>query len=456
MERVFQKMKRQKGRGTLKRYLSVFVSVVMIMSTIVTANAATSQTFTDVPATHWAYSFIEQAAADGIVAGVGNGKFNPGGTVSNAEFGAMAARLLLEDLVEVNTESYNSRNEAWYITSPARLYTNEDKWWAPYLVSLHTAQALDGLTLTEQGGNYRDRWDISVVEIGISRYDMAQLIYNLMNSYRDVLDKPSDSAIEDAKSDISDWNSIPTKYQDAVAACYAAGYLSGVDSTGRFNGTATMSRAEAATVVCRLADAKDGDDATPPSESTKPSETTPPTGETGNKDADGHTTAASVNSVKDRGKSDEYPTTGNSETVSNNGYYTGANVDVGNAVLVYDFLDWVNEARREAGVPELQWVQSDAAEEYTLVRAMDLTKNFSHFGQHAGCSTEVIAGGGGAGSDEIAFDLWMESEGHYRTLMDSDRTQMCAAKCDGNWIITMWFDSTNQVERWAANDYLPA
>lgn len=426
-----------------KKIVSLTLAATMALSMLVSAHAA-SPTFTDVPATHWAYSFIEQAAADGIVAGVGNGKFNPSGTVSNAEFCTMTARLLLDDLVEANIESYNNRNEVWYITSPARMYTNEDKWWAPYLVSLHTAQALDGLTLTEQGGTYRDRWDISVVESGISRYDMAQLIYNLMNSYRDVLDKPSDSAIKAAKSGISDWNSIPAKYQDAVAACYAGGYLSGVDSTGRFNGTATMSRAEAATVVCRLADAEDGGNTTQPSEqpkpseSTKPSETTPPTSETGSKDAAGHTTAASVNGVKDRGKSDKYPTTGNSDKVSVNGYYTGSTVDVGDAVLVYDFLDWVNEARREAGVAELQWVPYDAAEEYTLVRAMDLTKSFSHFGQHAGFAREVIAGGGGAGSDELAFDLWMESDGHYRTMIDDARSYMCAAKCNGNWIITFW------------------
>ena len=438
----------------MKRHLSVFVSALMIMSTIVIANAATGQTFTDVPTTHWAYSFIERAAADGIVAGVGNGKFNPSGTVSTAEFGTMVARSFRESTVETNLESYNNRNEAWYVSSPLRLYTNEDKWWAPYMEALNTADVLGCLTITEQSGSYRNKWDIGVMESGMSRYDMAQLIYNLMNASQDPLPKPSDSEIAAAKSDISDWNSIPAKYQDAVAACYAGGYLSGVDSTGRFSGTTTMDRAQAATVMCRLTDA-DVDDTTAKPDDGKDDDTQ--TGEvSGSKDADGHTTAASVNSVKNRGKSDEYPTTGNSETVSNNGYYTGANVDVGNAVLAYDFLDWVNEARREAGVAELQWVQSDAAEEYTLVRAMDLTKSFSHFGQHAGLSLEVIAGGGGAGSDEIAFDLWMESDGHYRTMMDDSCTYMCAAKCDGNWIITFWsgeFDIP-RAERWSTNNYM--
>ena len=76
-----------------KKIVSLTLAATMALSMLVSAHAA-SPTFTDVPASHWAYSFIEQAAADGIVAGVGDGKFNPGGTVSNAEFGTMAARLL--------------------------------------------------------------------------------------------------------------------------------------------------------------------------------------------------------------------------------------------------------------------------------------------------------------------------------------------------------------------------
>ena len=89
---------------------------------------------------------------------------------------------------------------------------------------------------------------------------------------------PDTAATEKAKSDISDWSSIPAEYQDAVAVCYAAGYLSGVDATGRFNGNSTMSRAEAATVMCRLTDAQAGE--TTPGGTTG-TETTPekPSGE---------------------------------------------------------------------------------------------------------------------------------------------------------------------------------
>lgn len=45
--------------------------------------------FTDVPAGHWAEKFIGFCAEKGIVAGVGSGKFNPNGKLTNAAFAKM-------------------------------------------------------------------------------------------------------------------------------------------------------------------------------------------------------------------------------------------------------------------------------------------------------------------------------------------------------------------------------
>lgn len=44
---------------------------------------------TDVPTTHWAYPYVEKAAAEGVVTGVGNNRYNPSGTVTCAEFCTM-------------------------------------------------------------------------------------------------------------------------------------------------------------------------------------------------------------------------------------------------------------------------------------------------------------------------------------------------------------------------------
>ena len=48
--------------------------------------------FSDVPASHWAYSAIRQAVKDGITSGYAGGTFRPGSQVANAHFCAFAAR----------------------------------------------------------------------------------------------------------------------------------------------------------------------------------------------------------------------------------------------------------------------------------------------------------------------------------------------------------------------------
>ncbi|MDD2217927.1 MAG: S-layer homology domain-containing protein [Eubacteriales bacterium] len=53
-----------------------------------------NNTFSDLGGHSWAKGYINTAAALGIINGVGNGKFNPGGEVTYAEAMAMIVRLL--------------------------------------------------------------------------------------------------------------------------------------------------------------------------------------------------------------------------------------------------------------------------------------------------------------------------------------------------------------------------
>ncbi len=55
------------------------------VDTITAADAG----FVDVPATHWADKFVDYCAEKGIVAGVGNGKFNPDGKLTGFAFAKM-------------------------------------------------------------------------------------------------------------------------------------------------------------------------------------------------------------------------------------------------------------------------------------------------------------------------------------------------------------------------------
>lgn len=132
--------------------------------------------------------------------------------------------------------------------------------------------------------------------------------------------------------------------------------------------------------------------------------------------------------------------------------FTGANVDIGNAALKYDFLALVNEARRAEGLNELQWVPSDAAEEFTLLRAHELIGNYSH-DRTLATGLEVIDCG--ATSVSQTFQSWMNSPVHRQILMSENVKYLSAAMERNYWIIIVWnekFDLPG-VEWWATNNY---
>ncbi|WP_337099081.1 S-layer homology domain-containing protein [Paenibacillus sp. YIM B09110] len=78
---------------------------------VVAENAAN---FTDV-LKHWGKSFIEQAAAKGLVEGIGGGNFAPDKAVTRAEFTAMLVRALGRGTAASSTAPYEDVNQsAWY------------------------------------------------------------------------------------------------------------------------------------------------------------------------------------------------------------------------------------------------------------------------------------------------------------------------------------------------------
>ncbi len=64
------------------------------MSVPAFANNDNPATFSDVPAAHWAYPAITWMASHGILNGVGDGKFNPGATVTREQFARMMVSAL--------------------------------------------------------------------------------------------------------------------------------------------------------------------------------------------------------------------------------------------------------------------------------------------------------------------------------------------------------------------------
>ena len=66
----------------MERSVFAVLTAAITLGMVVTASAA-SPTSNDVPASHWAYPYVEKVVAEGLVSGVGDGKYNPSGNVTH-------------------------------------------------------------------------------------------------------------------------------------------------------------------------------------------------------------------------------------------------------------------------------------------------------------------------------------------------------------------------------------
>lgn len=232
----------------MKRKLSRVLAVILTVSLFTLPAQAASRTFTDVPATYWAYDAIMEMTDRGVVNGFTASTFGPGGQVTNAQFVVMMTRAFYADDLE-STES------------------QVDYWWG---ANMHVAQDAGLIDNTTLGNTYQrisgvDSWDANLAGQPMTRYDMAMVMYNYL---RDAVEMPSASELQEAREDIGDYSSIPSGYQDAVATVYAMGCLNGT-SAGIFDGSANMTRAQACVVMQRIMDAQSDN---PGGETTRPEE----------------------------------------------------------------------------------------------------------------------------------------------------------------------------------------
>ncbi len=211
-----------------KRFLAGAVSIALALTMVSTSAFAVSVEFTDVPSSHWAHTSISEMADKGIMSGVGNNKFAPDTTLTGAQFVTMIVRHFYED----------------------KLGDGGDKWYSAFMDVAEQAGILADTSITAEGV--------------INRYDMAQLMYNVLKD-----ENISTTPLSDT-SKVGDWSSVPSTYQDAVSVCYNMGMLSGVDSKGTFNGNGQMTRAQAAVVMDRLIEVCVGDTPSTPVVPEKP------------------------------------------------------------------------------------------------------------------------------------------------------------------------------------------
>ncbi len=206
-----------RGKGALFRGLCLAGLCVFLTL------PAAAQTFSDVPESLWSYGNIEEAAADGAIKGYANGTFEPEAPLSLAHFTVMMSRSFY-------TQDYN--NELSWIDPNSGVYI---EWYTPAEWVAREHGLLNGITIgmTQQ----------------LTRYQMAQIIYNLLQSKGVEFSR---TPVLNARASIADLDRFPNDaMRNAVACVYSKGILNGYDD-GSFYGNVVANRAEAATVYCRL------------------------------------------------------------------------------------------------------------------------------------------------------------------------------------------------------------
>ncbi len=183
-----------------------------VPGTTVTSDPTTVQIFTDVPADHWAYSYIMDLYSAGIINGESETLFVPDGNITRAEFTKIAT-LIFELPIAETTSKFSD--------------VAEDDWYAPYVSTALDAGIINGTTETAFSPNDN-----------ITREQIAAIVGRYLGASSQAAVSYSDAAA------IEDY-ALPY-----VAALSERGILTGSD--GMFNPKSPATRAEAAAIADRI------------------------------------------------------------------------------------------------------------------------------------------------------------------------------------------------------------
>lgn len=179
----------------------------------------TSENFADLPQNHWAYENIMKLKELGIIDGIGDNKFNPSGIVTREQF----LKMLVEAAGIEEALSNTSFDDV-----------DVDAWYAPYVAAGVKSGLINGITADTFG-----------VGSEIKRQDMAVMIVRILEGKNIPVTETSEVFEDD--SNISDYA------KNAVYKVRDAGIINGyADNT--FAPMASLTRAEAATVIIKLLD----------------------------------------------------------------------------------------------------------------------------------------------------------------------------------------------------------
>ena len=420
-----------------KRILSAVIAAALSATMTVPAFAA-APTFRDVPASHWAYTAIEKAAGSGMVAGVGDGKYDPNGAITGGQLLTMLTRHLCPEDIETDP----------IVLSQAG---HSGRWYSGNLYAALKHGYLDGIDPTEID-----------LDAPCTREQMVTILYN-------VAGRPATNT--SALAQFNDRGQVAAYAVNGFSWAVSNKVVSGTSNT-TLSPRGTATRAQVAVILIRYLENVEGvqfpevnGGSTQPVEP-KPTPTPTKPDVSNSQNSDGTTNAAYVNSLCDVGKSNDYPTTGDASSPNANGFYTKANVDVSGAKLHYEVIPYVNEflakhseLKTTNTIPwdiTMHWVTTDEQEEYTLLRAKEA---YSYFEHKRPDNSSIISGENlyrGNSGAEVVIKAWENSSGHASSMLNAgyeDRTT-CVASCGDVWVMTIWASNQLQnVKTFAFNNY---
>lgn len=419
-----------------KRLITAMAAAVLTVTLAVPAFAA-GPTFRDVPASHWAYTSIEKAAGSGMVAGVGDGKYDPNGAITGGQLLTMLTRHFCPEDIETDP----------IVLSQAG---HSGRWYSGNLYAALKHGYLDGIDPTEID-----------LDAPCTREQMVTILYN-------VAGRPATNTSTLAQ--FNDRGQVAAYAVNGFSWAVSNKVVSGTSNT-TLSPRGTATRAQVAVILIRYLENVEGvqfpdvnGGSTQPVEPTPTPTPTPTKPDASNsQNSDGTTNAAYVNSLCDVGKSNDYPTTGDASSPNANGFYTKANVDVSGAKLQYDVIPYVNAflAKHPDQIEETwdvtaHWVTTDEQEEYTLLRAKEAYSYFEHArpdGSDIISGENLYRGNSGA---EVVIKAWENSSGHASIMLNAGckNKTICVASCNGVWVMTIWGDINYQfVIKTASNNY---
>lgn len=189
-------------------------------SAVYTPGTPQDVSFTDVPSSHWANSYVEKLASAGYINGTGDGLFSPSNNMTRADFVTILGRIAGVSADDFSGSSFSDVSASMY--------------YAPYV----EWASQNGIVSGVGGGNFAPASNLT-------RSQMAAIICRYADFAGITLSVSGDS------TPFADDSSIESWARTAVYTARGAGIINGRDNN-IFDPQGNASRAEVCAVICRL------------------------------------------------------------------------------------------------------------------------------------------------------------------------------------------------------------